>query len=168
MIKQNFAREIDGSRILATLTQAVSNAQCIKLRYDRADEAVSLLTDHFASWPAQVDVVQLEADIPDSGADAAEDISSGCFIRNKLVQKIRIEDEYFLVSPDGKAIYHLNQIGSGIWELLAVPIAKENIVSTLAIAFPHVESSTIEKDVTDILKRFQSKHLISHSRYPQD
>jgi len=161
LIKQNFAREVDGSRVLSTLTQAVSNAQCVKLRYDRADEAVSLLTDHFASWPSQPNLLQLEPDIAGSGANAPEDSSDECFIRNMLVQKIRIEDENFLASPDGKAIYHLNQVGSGIWELLAEPTSKEIIISTLETAFPGTEKSTIDQDVTKILNRFQLKQLIS-------
>ena len=166
LIKQNFAREVDGARILATLTRAVSNAQCIRLRYDRADEAVSLLTEHFADWPtSQSSLLQFEADLPDPGANVPEENtqerSDGCFIRNKLVQKIRIEHESFLASPDGKAIYHLNQIGSGIWELLAEPTSKENIILTLETAFPGTEKSRIEKDVTGILNRFQLKQLIS-------
>ena len=162
LVKQNFAREIDGARILATLTQAVSNAQCARLRYDRADDAVRLLTEHFACWPTQADLVQFEPDIPASGATTPEDIPDECFIRNRLVQKIGIEGENFLASPDGKAIYHLNQIGSGIWELLAEPTSKEDVIATLEMAFPETQSSTIEKDVTKILKRFQRKELIRH------
>ena len=167
LIKQNFAREVDGARILATLTRAVSNAQCIRLRYDRADEAVSLLTEHFADWPtSQSSLLQFEADLPGPGANVPEENtqerSDECFIRNRLVQKIRIEDENFLTSPDGKAIYHLNQIGSGIWELLAEPTSKEKIKLTLETAFPGTEKSRIEKDVTGILNRFQSKQLISY------
>jgi hypothetical protein len=77
------------------------------------------------------------------------------------VKKIRIEGENFLASPDGKAIYHLNQIGSGIWELLAEPTSKEVIIATLETAFPEIKRSTIEKDVTKILKIFRLKKLIS-------
>lgn len=163
LVKQNFAREIDGARILSTLTRAVSNAQCIKLRYDRADEAVRLLTEHFASWPSsQADVLPSEPGVPGAGAEAPESVSDGCFRRNERVEKIRIEDEYFLASPDGKAIYHLNPIGSGIWELLAAPTSKDDIISTLAMAFPAIEESTIDKDVTKILKTLQLKNLVSH------
>jgi hypothetical protein len=163
LIKQNFAREIDGARILATLSQAVSNAQCVRLRYDRADEAVSLLTEHFASWPTRSNVLQFEAESPDPEmiTTGAYEISDECFIRNSLVKKIRIEGENFLASPDGKAIYHLNQIGSGIWELLAEPTSKEIIISTLETAFPGTEKSIIDQDVTKILDRFQSKQLVS-------
>lgn len=161
LIKQNFARDVDGSRILSTLTQAVSNAQCVKLCYDRADEAVSVLTDHFASWSAQANVFQFESDKPVSEVNAPVESADGSIIRNRLVQKIRIEGENFLASPDGKAIYHLNQIGSGIWELLAEPTSKELIISTLETAFPGTEKSIIDQDVTKILDRFQSKQLIS-------
>lgn len=166
LIKQNFAREVDGASILATLTQAVSNAQCVKLRYDRADEAVSLLRKHFADWPtSQSSLLQFETDLPDSAANAPSENtqarSDGCFVRNGLVQKIRIEHENFLASPDGKAIYHLNQIGSGVWELLAEPTSKEDIIFTLETAFPEIEKSRIKKDVSGILNQFQIKQLIS-------
>jgi len=163
LIKQNFAREIDGSRILSTLTQVVSNAQCIKIRYDRAEEAVRLLTDHFASWPTQPDRLSLEPEVSDFSAMTAGNSSNESFVQNRLVHKIQIEGESFLASHDGKAIYHLNLIGSSIWALLAEPTSKEDILSTLAAAFPEIEISAIEKDVTKILKRFQSKKLISHS-----
>lgn len=161
LIKQNFAREVDGARILSTLTQAVSNAQCVKLRYDRADEAVRLLTDHFASWPAQANVLQFESDSSGFEVDASVESADRGFVRNRLVKKIRIEGENFLASPDGRAIYHLNQIGSGIWELLAEPTSKELIITTLETAFPGTEKSIIDQDVTKILDRFQSKQLIS-------
>lgn len=166
LIKQNFAREVDSSLILSTLTQAVSNAQCFKLHYDRADEAVRLLKDQFACWPSRTHVSQVEQNIPDpvihtEEREASGDCSNKYFNRNLLVQKIRIEDESFLTSPDGKAIYHLNQIGSGIWELLSEPTTKELIISTLETAFPETETSTIDRDVTKILGRFQLKNLIS-------
>lgn len=161
LVKQNFAREVDGARILSTLTQAVSNAQCIRIQYDRADEAVRLLTEHFSSWPTQADI-QIESRETNLETKTTKNISNEFFIQNKLAQKIRIEEESFLTSPDGKAIYHLNPIGSGIWELLAEPISKEEIIATLATAFPQVERSTIEKDVAEILKRFQSKNLINY------
>lgn len=167
LVKQNFAREVEGSRVLSTLTRAVSNAQCIKIRYDRADEAVKLLTEHFSSWPSQPEPLQLEPDVPGVAAKAPESIAEDSFIQNKLVQKIRIEGESFLTSPDEKTIYHLNQIGSGVWELLAVPTSKNDILAILATAFPQIERSTIEKDVTKILKRFQLKELITHYRHSQ-
>lgn len=162
LIKQNFARELDGARILSTLTQAVSNAQCIKIRYDRADEAVALLTDHFAIWPAQSNELHFETDDADADKSTTDKIFDDCFVQNRVVQKIRIEGENFLTSPDGRAIYHLNQIGSGIWELLTEPTSKEDIISIMATAFPDIEMSIIEEDVTKILNRFRLKGLINH------
>lgn len=162
LIKQNFAREIDGARILATLTQAVSNARCVKLRYDRADEAIILLAEHFARWPSQAAPVQFASETSGAEANTAGNRSNECYIRNPQAQKIGIEGESFLTSPDGKAIYHLNLIGSGIWELLAEPTSKEAIIEILAEAFPQIEITTIENDVTEILKIFQSNDLIGH------
>lgn len=162
LIKQNFAREVDGVRVLSTLTQAVSNAQCIKIRYDRAEEAVRLLTEHFSSWPAKkTEPLQLNTDEPSLETKTIELVSDDCFVQNMHAQKIGIEGESFLTSPDGKAIYHLNQIGSGIWELLAEPTSKKEIISILETAFPQIQRTTIESDVTKILTSFQSNNLIS-------
>ena len=161
LIKQNFAREIDGSRILSTLSQAISQAKCIKIRYDRADDAIKLLQEHFTDWPNQsMEVVQLTSNTSGLENKASEISSKEYFIQNNGTHKIRIEGESFLTSPDGKAIYHLNLIGSGIWELLSEPTSKDEVVSTLAIAFPQIERATIEKDVSKIFKIFRLKNLI--------
>lgn len=162
LIKQNFAREIDANLILATLTQALSRAQCYKLQYDRADAAVNLLAEHFQHWPSQPEALQGEAIKAGAENSTAENITAGALIRDPQAQKIGIEGESFLTSPDGKAIYHLNVIGSGIWELLAEPTTKDEIVSILAEAFPQIESAIIENDVTEILNRLQASNLIHH------
>lgn len=164
LIKQNFAREIDGSRILSTLSQAISKATCIKIHYDRVDDAIKLLEEHFSHSPHQPkEVVQLTPCSSNLENKASGILSTDNFIQNNRTQKIRIEGESFLTSPDGKAIYHLNLIGSGIWELLAEPITKKTVISTLSIAFPQVEKSTIEKDVSKIFKNFRLKNLICRS-----
>lgn len=164
LIKQNFAREIDGTRILSTLSKTISKATCIKIYYDRADDAIKLLQEHFSHWSHQsTEAVQL---IPRSSSlenKASEILPTDSFIQNNRTQKIRIEGESFLTSPDGKAIYHLNLIGSVIWDLLAEPITKNTVVSTLTTAFPQVEESTIEKDVSKIFKNFRLKNLICTS-----
>lgn len=162
LVKQNFAREVDGARILATLTQAVSSAQCFKLHYDRADEAITLLSEHFSNWPIETDEINIELSSASDRAEKSKSHSEESFTQNTQAQKIRIEAENFLSSPDGRAIYHLNPIASGIWELLAEPVTKEEIISILATAFPLVEHSVIENDVTVILQRFEKKQLICH------
>ena len=159
LIKQNFARDIDAAKILSTLTSVVSNAQCIRIRYDRADEAVNLLTTHFKNWPSQSHDLSFEEKQVDTSNFATAN-SDECFIQHQQAQKIRIEEENFLTSPDGKAIYHLNPVASGIWELLAEPTSEKMIVSTLCAAFPEVNREVIESDVAEILSRFQSKNLV--------
>ena len=161
LIKQNFAREIDGVRILATLSQAISQAKCIKIHYDRADDAIKLLEEYFSSWSDKsTNAVQLSPNASEIESKARESISKDNFIQHSGAQKVRIEGESFLTSPDGKAIYHLNLVGSGIWELLAEPTSTDVVVSTLAIAFPQIERMTIEKDVSKIFKSFRLKNLI--------
>jgi len=164
LIKQNFAREIDGTRILSTLSKAISKATCIKIHYDRADDAIKLLQEHFSHWPQKsTEAVRFTASSFSLENKTLETLSTNSFIQNNKTQKIRIGGESFLTSPNGKAIYHLNLIGSGIWELLAEPVTENIVVSTLTTAFPQVEKSTIEKDVSKIFKNFRLKNLICTS-----
>lgn len=160
LIKQNFAREINSAKILSTLTQSVSNAQRIKIYYDRADEAIELLTQHFKTWPAATELL-IEHGTSDS--KTAEIVTGNNFIQGENIQKIRIEEESFLASADGNIIYHLNTIASGIWELLSEPVSQDEIIEILKTAFPQTEESTIEKDVTEILARLKRKKLITYS-----
>lgn len=165
LIKQNFAREVDGSRILSTLTQAISQAQCLTLNYDRADEAVTLLKAHFSEWPVKSEPLLFESTSKDSGVEkeTSQKKLKDSFVQNRQAKKITIEGETFLTSPDGKAIYHLNPIASGIWALLAGPISEKDAVSTLTTAFPQIKKATIEKDVRKIFKTFISRRLIKNS-----
>jgi len=161
LIKQNFAREVDAIRILSTLSQTISKAACIKIHYDRADDAIKLLQEHFSDWSHQsTETVQLTPNPSSIKNKASKILSTDRFIQNNKTQKITLEGESFLTSPNGKAIYHLNLIGSAIWELLAEPITENMVVSTLTTIFPQVKTSTIEKDVSKIFKNFQLKNLI--------
>jgi len=161
LIKQNFAREIKGSLILTTLSQVISQAKCVKISYDKVDDAIKLISEHFANWPSclEVDPHKLHASNPLS--NTIDDIDKDCFLQNEGVQKVSIEGESFLSSPDGTAIYHLNQIGSGIWELLGEPTTENGLRSILSAAFPDVDDSIITKDVSTILSSFRLNNLVA-------
>ncbi|MFT6753443.1 MAG: hypothetical protein ACJA2O_003638 [Candidatus Azotimanducaceae bacterium] len=159
LIKQNFSREIEGSLILSVLSKAISQAQCIKISYDRADDAIRLLQEHFSSWPSPSEAFELTSNTVELQGGKADN----CFVQKEGVQKISIEGESFLVSPDEKGVYHLDLIGSGIWELLVEQTSQDTIVSILTAAFPQIKSATIEKDVTTIISNLWLKNLIGAS-----
>jgi len=160
LIKQNFAREIDGSRILSTLSKAISQAQCVKICYDRTDDAVSLLKDYFSRWPSQSNEAESKPYALELQNRTSESMAKDCLMQNEGVQKIKIEGESFLTSPDGQSIYHLDMIGSGVWELLTEPMTKSSIVSILSTAFPDIDKAAIGKDTSKILVSLRHNSLI--------
>jgi len=164
LIKQNFAREVDGSLILSTLSKAISQAQCIKLYYDRSDDAVSLLEEYFSCWPSKSKNMENESYTLESQNRKSEPMKNDCLIQNEGVQKIKIDGESFLTSADGKAIYHLDMIGSGIWELLSEPMTKDSVILILSTAFPDINKETIVKDTSKILSSLRLNNLINKSK----
>jgi len=164
LIKQNFAREVEGSLILSTLSKAISQAQCVKICYDRADDAVRLLKEYFSSWPSQSNDVEKESYALELQNRKPESMTEDCLMQNQGVIKTNIDGESFLTSPDGQAIYHLDNIGSGIWELLSEPTTREEVIAILSTAFPDIDSATIEKDTSKILSILQFNNLIAASK----
>lgn len=163
LIKQNFAREVEGSLILSTLSKAISQAQCIKIFYDRTDDAISLLKERFSCWPSQSKDVENKSYALELQNRKSESITKDCLMHNEGVLKIKIDGESFLTSSDGKAIYHLDKIGSGIWELLSEPMTKGDVMSILSTAFPEIDKVTIGKDTSKILSSLRLNNLINTS-----
>jgi len=161
LIKQNFAREIDASLILLTLSQAISQAQCLKIYYDRAGDAVILLNEYFSSWPSESTNAESKSYALELQNRESELTDKDCLVQNKGVQKIKIDGESFLTSSDGQAIYHLDMVGSGIWELLSEQISKDEIIEILATAFPETDKATIEKDTLKVLSTLKINNLIT-------
>ena len=163
LIKQNFAREVEGSLILSTLSKAISQAQCIKICYDRTDDAVRLLKETFSSWPSQSKEVENNPHALELQNIKSASMTKDCLMQNEGVQKIKIDGESFLTSPDGNAIYHLDMIGSGIWELLSESMTNDDVISILSTAFPEIDKLTIEKDTSKILSSLRLNNLINTS-----
>lgn len=163
LIWQNFARDIDGSRILSALTKSLSQVRCLRLRFDRADEAIALLEHSFSEWPDLA--TELSPKIALEPRDQANpaNLCAMLYLQNENTEKVQIEGETFLVSPNGRAIYHLNSIGSGIWNLLSEPSDKNQVVSLLKLAFPNIDAGLIENDVAAILLALHSKNLITRT-----
>jgi len=164
LIKQNFAREVEGSLILSTLSKAISQAQCVKICYDRTDDAVSLLKEYFSSWPDDSKGVENNFYALELQNRKPESMTEDCLMQNQGVIKTNIDGESFLTSPDGQSIYHLDRIGSGIWELLSEPTTREEVIAILSTAFPDIDSATIEKDTSKILSSLRFNNLIAASK----
>lgn len=162
VIWQNFARESPAPEILRRLERIVGRARCLRLRYDRADEAVALLKETFASWPAAVE--NPEGAVQDAlgpGPSApARKVPAGCYLRNPEVTETKVGEEHFLADSKGAAIHNLNPVGSALWQLMAEPRTIDELVDPLHAAFPEVARTHIEQDVRALLKGLVAKRLV--------
>lgn len=160
-IWQNFAREVDAPRILGGLTQIVSHAECMRLVYDRADDAIEILDRQFNQWDSEKHGMgQPVASLLQTSATPVES-GDNLFAQQDNVQVISIDQEKFLTSPDGKSIHHLNPIAAAIWSLLDNPTSIDQIVSLLKSAFPDTEQEIIHKDTKGLMLNFISKKLVT-------
>ncbi len=162
VIWQNFAREAPAPEILERLERIVLRARCLRLRYERADEAAELLKETFSIWPMQ----SSDSEAPEPTAPAPmpleppSDIPAGCYLRNPTVTERRVGAEHFLANPQGMAIHHLNPVGAAVWQLMAEPSSLDQLVDPLHAAFPEVPRTQIEQDVCNLLDVLIAKRLV--------
>jgi hypothetical protein len=162
VIWQNFARETPAPEILQRLERIVGRARRLRLRYDRADEAVALLKETFASWPvASEDPEGAAQDTQGPGPSApARNVPRGRYLRNPDITETKVGEEHFLADSEGAAIHNLNAVGSALWQLMAEPRTVDELVNPLHAAFPQVSRTQIEQDVRALLKGLMAKRLV--------
>ncbi len=166
VIWQNFAREAPAPEILERLERVVLRARCLRLRYERADEAAALLKETFTRWPTQ----STNSQAPEQQATAPMPLEPpphvpvGCYLRNPTVTERRVGAEHFLANPQGMAIHHLNPVGAAVWQLMAEPSTLGQLVDPLHAAFPEVPRAQIEQDVRKLLDVLVAKRLVITGR----
>ena len=160
VIWQNFARETEAPKILGVLSKLVAGSQRLRLRYDRAEDAVKLLLEKFSDWPAQSENRNHDVAMADGQASVAHHLLPGCYLRNPDISIVQIEDQLFLADGQGATIHYLNPIGTAIWSLLAEPMTVDEMTNLLIAAFPDHERSSIENDLGSLIEELLSKNLL--------
>lgn len=162
VVWQNFAREAEAPGILDVLTRVVRQAGCFRLRYDRVEEAVALLQQAFDRWPEQSPRPAGIAAPSPGEPGATIQPGPGCYLRNPQIAMVESDDQRFLADSDGAAIYHLNSIGSAIWNLLEKPMSVAQISQLLLTAFPDLEAAQVETDVGRLCRVLARHNLLSY------
>ncbi len=160
VVWQNFAREAEAPRILERLSQMVASAQRYRLRYDRAEDAVALLTEIFTDWPEMGEDNSRASLLSDHSDPELIGIPPGCYLRQADISVVTVDGESFLADVQGAAIHHLNPIGSAIWTLLAEPMTFDEMVKLLLVAFPEASGDQVESDVATLIKTLMSRQLL--------
>ncbi len=79
--------------------------------------------------------------------------------QNPLVTETSVDDDLFLVEPEGKEIYHLDATASGLWRALAEPSSLDELTDVFNQAFTDSDPEQIERDVAQALDTFLKQGL---------
>jgi hypothetical protein len=171
VIMQHFARAFAATEIVDRLRGLIERVPCFSLRYARLDDAVAVLRERFAEWPAmtpQQDVRALDrcpAPPPalrrgGPGRRAGDAVGVPQFRQQHAVTLHALDDDLFLVDPRDQSIYHLNLVGAGLWRLLREPSTAAQAVEVLQVAFPGTEPERIASDARALLADLLANDLI--------
>ena len=176
LISQNFARGAPAGELLARLHALMARLPGFTLAYSDLDEAAALIGETFATWPPRPDPARWRAGlVPAWGGETNERdgdpheaaarplpaIDPGRrWRRNPAVTLKTVDGETFLATPGDASILHLNAVGTGLWNLLAEGIDREEAVAVLHGAFPDADRTEIERDVTALLTTLAAADLI--------
>lgn len=161
VIWQNFARDPHSATIIERLGGIVERSPCYKIRYQHAEDAVALLLETFGDWSQH----RIE---PDSTvrtgvhrtSSEPEKVRARQYVQGPGIYETTLDGERFLAGADGKTVYHLNPVGSGIWQALAEPMTGESLIDLVSTAFPDTDKHTIECDVRKLIEDLLARNLI--------
>ena len=164
IIWQNFARDSHAASIIQRLRAAVERTPCFRLRYSRADEAAAHILNAFADG-SRIDTesdtgTTCRLDVDHQSSDYAQELEPGEYVQCPGIFRTTVEGESFLASQTGGAIFHLNAIGSGIWEALAEPTSDDHLIDLVSSAFPSTSLEVIACDVNRLLADLLARGLI--------
>lgn len=75
-----------------------------------------------------------------------------------------VEQELFVIVPEGQEIVHLDRTAAALWRLLDAPMTLNGIVDTFAAAFPEVPVAQLRADVLTALGELEEQRLIAVER----
>lgn len=62
-----------------------------------------------------------------------------------------VDDEIFLIYPDGEQLYNLNPTAAALWRLMAEPMSGADMAAIVQAAFPETPGERIAADVRSAL-----------------
>ena len=171
LILQHFARSVAATEMVERLRVLVERVPCFCLSYCDLDEAVALVQERFATWPAAAlrpraavserRAVSRPASRPRRAAtERGKFAIERRFRQSPAVDLHAVEDELFLVDPRDQSIFHLNLVGAGLWRLLSEPSTATQAVDVLQTAFPAADPQQIKSDVCALLGDLLDHDLI--------
>lgn len=93
-------------------------------------------------------------------------MSSPKFMQAADVRVRQVDDQVFLVDVRRDTVYHLNELGSGLWRLLARATDMETAQAVVGQAFPDEDADAVEKDVRTLIGDLVKKGLVTEIPSP--
>ncbi|RUT28836.1 PqqD family peptide modification chaperone [Arsenicitalea aurantiaca] len=170
LLLRNLSHERPAAELAAAMETLMTRTLNLRLFYSDLDEVAALLCDAFRVWPRDAESLVSGA-IPGSPLPLEE---------NDLVERIRpgldaqrayrralgigvraIDGELFLIDDTQQAVLHLNQLATGVWNLLEDPVSIAEATDILACAFPAMPRQIIGGDVEALFADLCAHRLIA-------
>ena len=82
------------------------------------------------------------------------------YARNPAVRETALEGEIFLVDGEGREVFYLDAVTSGLWRLLQEPQTIESCRAVFAEAFPDAPAERLARDLASALADFEARGLV--------
>ncbi len=160
-IRRNFARETPARRILDSFDGLTAEVPCLRLSYDRAEDAAALLRDTF------------EGALPEFDAEPPAETSSGKkrpptapLANDAMINRHPGADarerggQAFLTDAEEGVIFHLNATGTALWRLLEQPTPFGELAAIFAAGFPDRDAQALASELSHLIRDLAASGLV--------
>lgn len=81
------------------------------------------------------------------------------YVQNPGIKIREVDDAAFLVNSSNDSLYHLNQMGRAVWNLLADSITINEAAAIVHQAFPGISVKKARKDIALLLAELEENGL---------
>jgi hypothetical protein len=82
------------------------------------------------------------------------------FKRNPAISETTLGAETFLVDAEGREVYYLDAVSSGLWRLLREPTTLDSCLADFSTAFPDVSADRLREDLARALAELERGGLV--------
>lgn len=160
-IRRNFARETPAGRILDAFDRLIAEVPCLRLSYDRAEDAVALLRDAFEGalpgFGAEMQAETLSVKDRPPTTPLADD---AMIHRDPAAEARERGGQAFLTDAEETVIFHLNATGTALWRLLDKPAAFGELAAIFAAGFPDRDAEALASDLSRLIRDLAASGLV--------
>ena len=168
IILQNFSRATNSANILEVLYSLVCQVSCYELKYSNAETAIIKLEETFQNWntiePQLVSETYGTRDDPnieDTETHKLKALNSNQIVeKNNGIVEYSVGDVRFLATPNGRSIFQMDEVSTGVWNALNEPTTPADIIDLFCYVFPDQDKKIIESDINKLLQELEKNEMI--------